>query len=152
MKLQQGKNNIAYLDSDFYKYFGEEDIKPKEIDFKFTTLDKPMTEGEMLKEYDPKITIEEFMSIFPKLKKSGWYLFFIGGCLVRVDWGDDGWGVRVRPVRESAEWLAGSRLVSRNLPLKSETSNPESIKSLNTLEERVTKIESWINRVKDQLL
>lgn len=107
-QLEVGKNNIGYVDSDFIKEFGEEEITPGKV-LKFQKLGRSMTDSQIISEFKIEECtlgdVLETMKNAPEELKDGYSnLFYVKDHLshvVYVVWRGDGWHVLV--------WLRGDR-------------------------------------------
>lgn len=115
------KYNITYQGSNFKKWFDIDSATPSKIDIKFHTLERDMTNEEILKEIKPEeITLDELAYILKEelIDKKGYFLFHTkdGSDITRAVcaywFAGLGWFVDAFGLGHQFDWLAGSRVVS----------------------------------------
>lgn len=79
-----------------------------------------MTDGEILKEFKPKIVLlGDIYNHIKDMDKDFYAIFYVNdknGVLraVGVSWDDDGWDVSANSVEGPGRWVAGDQVFSRN--------------------------------------
>lgn len=156
-----GKNEIGYVDSDFTREFGDEEIKEGKalIAHKLT---KSMTIAEMVSEFKiEECTMGDVLETIKNATddmKDGYYNFFLikghPSRVVRVGWSADGRRWRVRTWgRGGGSWSAGRRVfspaTSDSKTLGSSTKVLEPLGILEDVIARLEKLEAWKNKVQE---
>ena len=128
----KNKNNIGYVDSDFTKEFGNDEITSRSV-LKAQTLQRDMTDSDILREFKIEEctlgdVLETLKSATPDMKDGYSNIFYIKGHpsrVVDVDWCafDGGWDVYAWR-RDYGSWNEGERVFSPA------TSGPESSSAL----------------------
>jgi len=118
------KNSIGYVAERFQPVFGDMDIElPKKLDLQTKKLDRPMTDAEILKKFDPEeISLGDLVyaikNIFERIRWR-WYICYIrddAGVLWAVGayWREGhGWFVSASSVGRPNGWNAVHQVVSR---------------------------------------
>ena len=120
MKITEGKNNIAWLGSDFKKHFSY-NFKEKETKLVSKTLGTEMNDKEIKDKFHPEpIELGEMMNFLKTADHSGWYIFYVQDeektlWAVGAHWRSslDGWRVDAGSVEDPYRWYAVSQVVSR---------------------------------------
>jgi len=137
-----------YLFDSFKEWFGDELPKPKKVKLKFKTLERDMTDSEILADLQPKKTTLEELSyalnnnLFDKNSYCIGYVKNKSGVLlaIAVDWSADGWSVDAYSVENPSEWGGWRQVFSPEfLSDALTTENLPKIDS-NLLNEKINKI------------
>lgn len=116
-----GKNNIAWVDSDFKEHLYNLDFSSSTFNLARRTLEKPMNDAEIFLSLKPQaVLLGDVLYALEYLEHDGWYLFYVNdrkGTLWAVDarWraGDGGWYVNARSVEDPFRWFDGRQVLSR---------------------------------------
>jgi hypothetical protein len=144
-----GKNSIGWVGVNFKERFYDMEFLPKETELEVRTLEKPMTDKEIIKAWHLEpIELGELLNYLKTADQSKWYLCHIkdsDGVLWAVYglWGVGGWVFGADPLDDPSGWCAGRQFLSRGFSdtLSSESSDTL---SLENLEKRVAKLEEVI--------
>lgn len=123
-----GKNNIGWVDSDFSKEFGEDELTEGKV-LKSQKLPRGMYDKEIISELgiqectlgDVLKTIQEAT---PDIKDGNWNLFYIKGYpshVVSVHWSDGEWDVD--GWNRGDGWVGGRRVFTPATPFESGASS-----------------------------
>ncbi len=115
-EFQVGKNNIGWINSDFTREYGEEEIIPGK-NLVGQKLSRTMTDSEIISEFKvQECTLGDILATInaaPEDMKDGYSnIFYIKGHpsrVVDVYWGDGEWFVRVWN-RGDGDWYEGDRV------------------------------------------
>lgn len=149
MKIITGTG--LWVASSFTEKFGSKDVKPAKSAPPFKTLTKSMKDTDIKKEVGESTLqdVAAFLENPPEGTKDGyWNIFYVAGCVVRVDWNADfrEWHVYAWELGD-VRWGAGRRAFGRNCHSDSlASSDPLDSMSL-SLEQRVAALEAWRERV-----
>lgn len=150
-EFSAGKNNIAWVSSNFKEYFyGMEFVLSTQSAFKYEVLERPMNDTEIIEKYSPEVmSLDAVRTFLQYAEKGGWYIFYVldkEGIkrAVRAGWNRDGWSIEAYPVSDPDKWSSGDRVVSG----KFSGTQAETLSTSDplTLEDRVLALEEWRER------
>lgn len=128
MKITDKKLNIYYLGPDVRRLFGDMEFElPNKVELQSKTLDRPMTDKEILSEWKPKeVGLSDIAYALInhgecKLLRNGWAnIFYIRDSsgtfwAFKASWCDGrGWSVNLCSVASDGPWSAGYRALSQS--------------------------------------
>lgn len=123
--IKVGQYDISWISSEFQEVFGDVKVSPKRVKFQARTLEKKMTDSQIISEWKPtEATLDEVVYALDKkdglLMNSYTNIFYVRDSkntlwAVGAHWYPfcGGWIVLVLSVARAIEWRAGTQVLSK---------------------------------------
>lgn len=151
--ITEGRNDISWLGSNCKEHFGKMLVRSVKVtEFETKTLERPMSDKDILAEFGPEeVSLGFLMGALKSLDKQHWYIFYIRDAektlwAVNAFWDGAGWGVVANSVSDPGRWDDGRRVVSRGFlgPTIKTLGNSEALAFIDEIEERLARLKKCI--------